>query len=155
MSVLVTGGAGYIGGHMALGLLDAGETVVVLDNLSTGFAWAVPEGAKLVVGDTSDKDLVVRLIREHAIDAIAHFAAKIVVPDSVRDPLGYYLNNVSNARALIEAAVEGAVELSLLPRTRGCSRRRGGGADIGGGRPRADFALRAVQADGRMDARRR
>ena len=106
MSVLVTGGAGYIGGHMALGLLDAGETVVVLDNLSTGFAWGVPAGATLVVGDTGDKDLVARLIREHAIDAIAHFAAKIVVPESVRDPLGYYLNNVSNARALIEAAVE-------------------------------------------------
>ena len=66
MSVLVTGGAGYIGGHMALGLLDAGETVVVLDNLSTGFAWAVPAGAKLVVGDTGDADLVARLIREHA-----------------------------------------------------------------------------------------
>ena len=81
MSVLVTGGAGYIGGHMALGLLDAGETVVVLDNLSTGFAWSVPEGAKLIVGDMGDTELVGRLIKEHAIDAIAHFAAKIVVPE--------------------------------------------------------------------------
>ena len=117
MSVLVTGGAGYIGGHMALGLLDAGETVVVLDNLSTGFAWGVPEGAKLVVGDTGDTDLVVRLIKEHAIDAIAHFAAKIVVPDSVRDPLGYYLNNVSNARALIEAAVNGGVKTFIFSST--------------------------------------
>ena len=117
MSVLVTGGAGYIGGHMALGLLDAGETVVVLDNLSTGFAWAVPEGAKLVVGDTGDKDLVERLIREHAIDAIAHFAAKIVVPELVRDPLGYYLNNVSNARSLIEAAVNGGVKTFIFSST--------------------------------------
>ena len=117
MSVLVTGGAGYIGGHMALGLLDAGETVVVLDNLSTGFAWAVPEGAKLVVGDTGDKDLVERLIREHGIDAIAHFAAKIVVPESVRDPLGYYLNNVSNARSLIEAAVNGGVKTFIFSST--------------------------------------
>ncbi|HTZ68969.1 MAG TPA: UDP-glucose 4-epimerase GalE [Roseiarcus sp.] len=117
MSVLVTGGAGYIGGHMALGLLDAGETVVVLDNLSTGFAWAVPEGAKLVVGDTGDQDLVARLIREHSIDAIAHFAAKIVVPDSVRDPLGYYLNNVSNARSLIEAAVGGGVQTFIFSST--------------------------------------
>src|ERR1700721_4034681 len=117
MSVLVTGGAGYIGGHMALGLLDAGEAVIVLDNLSTGFAWGVPEGAKLVVGDTGDTDLVERLIKEHAIDAIAHFAAKIVVPDSVRDPLGYYLNNVSNARSLIEAAVNGGVKTSIFSRT--------------------------------------
>ena len=117
MSVLVTGGAGYIGGHMALGLLDAGETVVVLDNLSTGFAWAVPEGARLVVGDTGDKDLVARLIREHAIDAIAHFAARIVVPESVSDPLGYYLNNVSNARTLIEAAVEGGVKTFIFSST--------------------------------------
>jgi UDP-glucose 4-epimerase len=117
MSVLVTGGAGYIGGHMALGLLDAGETVVVLDNLSTGFAWAVPEGAKLIVGDTGDADLVTRLIREHAVDAIAHFAAKIVVPESVRDPLSYYLNNVSNARALIEAAVNGGVKTFIFSST--------------------------------------
>ena len=117
MSVLVTGGAGYIGGHMALGLLDAGETVVVLDNLSTGFAWAVPEGAKLVVGDTGDADLVAGLIKEHAIDAIAHFAAKIVVPESVRDPLGYYLNNVSNARTLIETAIKGGVKTFIFSST--------------------------------------
>src|SRR4029077_7007835 len=88
----------------------AGETVVVLDNLSTGFAWAVPEGAKLVVGNMGDADLVARLIKEHAVNATAHFAAKIVVPESVRDPLGYYLNNVSNARNLIEAAVRGGAE---------------------------------------------
>ena len=117
MSVLVTGGAGYIGGHMTLGLLDAGENVVVLDNLSTGFAWAVPEGARLVVGDTGDKELTARLIREHGVDAIAHFAAKIVVPESVSDPLGYYLNNVSNARTLIEAAVEGGVKTFIFSST--------------------------------------
>jgi UDP-glucose 4-epimerase len=117
MSVLVTGGAGYIGGHMTLGLLDAGETVVVLDNLSTGFAWAVPEQAKLIVGDTGDKELVARLIKEHGVDAIAHFAAKIVVPESVSDPLGYYLNNVSNARTLIEAAVEGGVRTFIFSST--------------------------------------
>jgi UDP-glucose 4-epimerase len=117
MSVLVTGGAGYIGGHMALALLDAGETVVVLDNLSTGFAWAVPEGAKLVVGDTGDADLVAGLIEEHAIDSIAHFAAKIVVPESLRDPLAYYLNNVSNARALIETAIKGGVKTFIFSST--------------------------------------
>jgi len=77
MSVLVTGGAGYIGGHMTLGLLDAGESVVVLDNLSTGFDWAAPDEARLVVGDVGDADLVARLIEEHEVDAIAHFAAKL------------------------------------------------------------------------------
>jgi UDP-glucose 4-epimerase len=117
MSVLVTGGAGYIGGHMALGLLDAGEPVVILDNLSTGFAWAVPEGAKLIVGDMGDADLVGELIKEHAIDAVAHFAAKIVVPESVRDPLGYYLNNVSNARTLIEAAIRAGVKAFIFSST--------------------------------------
>jgi len=114
MSVLVTGGAGYIGGHMALGLLDAGERVVVLDDLSTGFAWAVPDGAKFVVGDTGDADLVARLIGEHKVDAVAHFAAKIVVPESVTDPLGYYLNNTSNARTLIETAIRGGVKAFIF-----------------------------------------
>ena len=117
MSVLVTGGAGYIGGHMTLGLMDAGETVVVLDNLSTGFAWAVPDGAKLVVGDTGDADLVARLIAEHEVDAVAHFAAKIVVPDSVIDPLDYYLNNTSNARTLIETAIKGGVKSFIFSST--------------------------------------
>src|SRR5579863_381066 len=117
MAVLVTGGAGYIGGHMALALIDAGEKPIVVDNLSTGFAWAVPQEATLVVGDFGDQALVARLIREHEIDAIAHFAAKIVVPESVADPLGYYLNNVSNARTLIEAAVEGGVKAFIFSST--------------------------------------
>jgi UDP-glucose 4-epimerase len=117
MSVLVTGGAGYIGGHMALALVDAGEPVLVLDNLSTGFAWAVPEGVKLIVGDTGDADLVAGLIKEHAIDAIAHFAAKIVVPESVSDPLAYYLNNVSNTRTLIETAIRGGVRTFIFSST--------------------------------------
>ncbi len=102
MAVLVTGGAGYIGGHMVLELLDAGEQVVVLDNLSTGFRWAVPDGADLVVGDFGDRVLVDQLLRAKNIDAIAHFAAKIVVPESVSAPLGYYDNNTSKARNLIE-----------------------------------------------------
>jgi UDP-glucose 4-epimerase len=117
MGVLVTGGAGYIGGHMTLGLLDAGEQVVVLDNLSTGFDWAVADPAKLVVGDTGDAELVARLIAEHKIDAVAHFAAKIVVPDSITDPLGYYLNNTSNARTLIETAIEGGVRNFIFSST--------------------------------------
>ena len=109
MSVLVTGGAGYIGGHMVLALLDAGEEVVVVDDLSTGFRWAVPPGATFVQGDFGDADLVAGLVKAHGVDAIAHFAAKIVVPESVVDPLGYYGNNTAKARALIEAAVRAGV----------------------------------------------
>ena len=105
MTVLVTGGAGYIGSHMVLELLDAGEAVVVLDNLSTGFAWAVDPRATLVVGDMGDQDFVERVIRQHGADAIIHFAARIVVPDSVADPLGYYLANTVKTRAVMAAAV--------------------------------------------------
>jgi UDP-glucose 4-epimerase len=90
MTVLVTGGAGYIGSHMIHALLEAGEQAVVLDNLSTGFDWAVPTGAALIVGDAGDQSRVSALIAAHRIDAIIHFAASIVVPESVRDPLGYY-----------------------------------------------------------------
>lgn len=117
MAVLVTGGAGYIGGHMVLALLDRGERVVVLDDLSTGFAWAVPEAATLVVGDMGDTDLVGRTIREHGIDAIAHFAARIVVPESVADPLGYYLNNTAKSRNLIETAVACGVRQIIFSST--------------------------------------
>jgi UDP-glucose 4-epimerase len=117
MTVLVTGGAGYIGGHMALALVDAGERPIVVDNLSTGFAWSVPAEAKLVVGDFGDPDLIGGLIQTHAIDTIAHFAAKLVVPESVADPLGYYLNNTSKARNLIEAAVKGGVERFIFSST--------------------------------------
>jgi len=117
MTVLVTGGAGYIGSHMVLELVDAGETVVVLDNLSTGFRWAVADRASLVVGDTGDQSLVSRLIRQHRIEAIIHFAASVVVPDSVRDPLGYYLNNTANTRALIECAVTNGVQRFIFSST--------------------------------------
>ncbi len=117
MSVLVTGGAGYIGGHMVLALLDAGEQVVVLDNLSTGFRWAVPPEAVFVAGDFGDEELVASLFAEHAIDAVAHFAAKIVVPESVNDPLGYYLNNTAKARALIASTVKGGVKHFIFSST--------------------------------------
>lgn len=105
MAVLVTGGAGYIGSHMVLELVDAGEDVVVLDDLSTGFRWSVPPEATMVVGDVGDQALVSRVIDEHGIDSILHFAAKIVVPESVADPLTYYLNNTVKSRALIETAI--------------------------------------------------
>ena len=109
MTVLVTGGAGYIGSHMVHALLDAGERVVVLDNLATGFDWAVAPGAEFVIGDSGDQSRVAALFAQHRVDAIIHFAASIVVPDSVRDPLGYYHNNTVNSRALIETAVKQGV----------------------------------------------
>ncbi len=109
MTVLVTGGAGYIGSHMVYALTDRGEDVVVLDNLSTGFDWAVSPKARLVVGDIGDMDLVSRLIREHGIDAIINFAGSIIVPESVENPLKYYRNNTANTRNLIECAVKGGV----------------------------------------------
>ena len=117
MTVLVTGGAGYIGSHMVLQLLDAGESVVVLDNLSTGFRWAVPDGVPLVVGDFGDEALVGKLLAEREITAIIHFAAKIVVPESVADPLGYYLNNTAKARSLIACAVAGGVKNFIFSST--------------------------------------
>ena len=105
MSVLVTGGAGYIGSHMVLELLEAGERVVVLDNLSTGLAWAVPKSVPLAAGDVGDADLLRRLLDGQNVDAIIHFAGSIVVPQSVVDPLGYYLNNTVKSRTLMEMAV--------------------------------------------------
>lgn len=106
MAVLVTGGAGYIGSHMVLALVDAGhEEVVVLDDLSTGYDWVLPPEVRLVVGDVADQALVTETILRHQIDTVAHFAAKIVVPESVADPLGYYLANTVKTRALIETAV--------------------------------------------------
>jgi UDP-glucose 4-epimerase len=115
--VLVTGGAGYIGSHMVLELIDRGEDVVILDNLSTGVEWAVPAGVRLYVGQTGDQNLVAALIRAHDIRSIIHFAASIVVPDSVSDPLAYYLNNTVNSRALIETAIKGGVRHMIFSST--------------------------------------
>jgi UDP-glucose 4-epimerase len=117
MGVLVTGGAGFIGSHMVLELLDAGEDVVVLDNLSTGFRWAVPDAAQFVEGDVGDAALLRRLLAGNAIDAIIHFAGSIVVPESIADPLGYYLNNTCKSRSLIASAVEAKVPHFILSST--------------------------------------
>ena len=117
MSILVTGGAGYIGSHMVWHLVDAGERVVVVDNLSTGFSWAVSPEATLVRGDCGDEALMMRLIAEQAVDAIIHFAGSIVVPESVSDPLGYYFNNTVKSRALIEAAVKARVRHFIFSST--------------------------------------
>ena len=117
MTVLVTGGAGYIGAHAVLALVDAGESVVVLDNLSTGVKSVVPDGVPLVVGDVADTDLVARIIAEHGVREMMHFAAKIVVPESVADPLGYYEANTMKTRALLAAAIAGGIERLVFSST--------------------------------------
>lgn len=117
MAVLVTGGAGYIGSHTALALCDRGEAVVVLDDLSSGFDWAVPGAAQLVIGDVSDQVLVSRLIVEHGITEIIHFAARILVQESVGDPLRYYLGNTVKTRALLETALAHGVTRLIFSST--------------------------------------
>ncbi|HEY0034473.1 MAG TPA: UDP-glucose 4-epimerase GalE [Devosia sp.] len=117
MAVLVTGGAGYIGSHMVLNLTDAGETVVVLDNLTTGFDWAVDGRAQLEQGNAGDIDFVRGLIDKHGVTEIIHFAGSIVVPESVSNPLKYYGNNTATSRNLIEAAVLGGVKSFIFSST--------------------------------------
>lgn len=117
MTVLVTGGAGYIGSHMVLALIDAGESVVVLDDMSTGSARALPPHVELIRGDVADAALVEQTIARYAIDEIAHFAAKIVVPESVADPLGYYHANTVKTRSLLETAFRAGVERFIFSST--------------------------------------
>lgn len=109
LPVLVTGGAGYIGSHAVLALVDAGWPVAVIDNLSTGFRFAVPDGVPLYEGDIEDGALLARIFAEQGTRAIMHFAGSIVVPESVENPLKYYHNNTVKSRALIEAAVTAGV----------------------------------------------
>ncbi|PLK26868.1 UDP-glucose 4-epimerase GalE [Novosphingobium sp. TH158] len=107
--VLVTGGAGYIGSHAVLALKDAGWPVAVIDNLTTGFRFAVPDGVPFYEGDIEDGALLARIFAEQGTQAIMHFAGSIVVPESVENPLKYYHNNTAKSRSLIEAAVRGGV----------------------------------------------
>ena len=116
-TVLVTGGAGYIGSHAALALLDAGWRVAVLDNLVTGFRWAVPEGATFYEGDIADAALVAHIIAECDVGAIMHFAGSVVVPESVTNPLKYYDNNSARSRALIDTAVRAGVHHFIFSST--------------------------------------
>ena len=109
LPVLVTGGAGYIGSHAVLALRDAGWTVAVIDDLSTGFRWAVPEGVAFYPGDIADEALLARIFAEQRIGAVMHFAGSIIVPESVSDPLKYYFNNTVKSRALIAACVASGV----------------------------------------------
>jgi len=106
--ILVTGGAGYIGSHVTRQLTQSGNEVVVLDNLSKGFADAVI-GAELVVGETGDRELVDRLLAEHDIDSVMHFAAYTIVPESVSEPLEYYRNNTCSTRNLLDCCARAGV----------------------------------------------
>jgi UDP-glucose 4-epimerase len=116
-TVLVTGGAGYIGSHAVLALGDAGWRVVVVDNLVTGFRWAVDPRATLVEGNIGDETLMARVLAEHEVGAIMHFAGSVVVPESVTDPLKYYRNNTANSRSLIESAVKAGVKHFIFSST--------------------------------------
>jgi UDP-glucose 4-epimerase len=117
MTILVTGGAGYIGSHMVHELVDAGEPVVVLDNLSTGFRFLIPASVPFVAGSTGDRAIVGDAIARYGISSIIHFAASIVVPESVTDPLGYYSNNTMNTCALLDAAIKAGVRQFIFSST--------------------------------------
>lgn len=115
--VLVTGGAGYIGSHAVLALKDAGWPVAVIDNLSTGFRFAVPDDVTLYEGDIADADLLARIFEEQGTQAVMHFAGSIIVPESVENPLKYYDNNTAKSRTLIECALEGGVKHMIFSST--------------------------------------
>ncbi|WP_179506633.1 MULTISPECIES: UDP-glucose 4-epimerase GalE [unclassified Sphingomonas] len=115
--VLVTGGAGYIGSHAVLALKDAGWPVVVIDNLVTGFRFAVPDGVPFYQGDIADEALLARIVAEQGIGAIMHFAGSVVVPESVENPLKYYDNNTARTRSLIASAVRGGVRHFIFSST--------------------------------------
>jgi len=117
MTVLVTGGAGYIGSHMVHALVEAGESVVVIDNLSTGFSRFLPKGVQLLVGDAANENLVESAIGAHRVESIVHFAGSVVVPDSMRDPLAYYRNNTMTTRSLLTAAVKCGVNRFIFSST--------------------------------------
>jgi UDP-glucose 4-epimerase len=117
MAVLVTGGGGYIGSHMVWALLDAGEEVVVIDRLSTGFRWAIAPEARFYEGDIADTALLQQIFADNDIDSIIHFAGSIVVPESVADPLGYYENNTVKSRSLIASAVEAGIPYFVFSST--------------------------------------
>jgi UDP-glucose 4-epimerase len=115
-SILVTGGAGYIGSHVVRQLGESGEQVVVLDNLSTGFSDAVLHG-ELIVGDTGDKELVSRILKDHNVESVMHFAAHTIVPESVSDPLKYYGNNTCSSRNLLQCCAETGVKHFIFSST--------------------------------------
>lgn len=117
MTILVTGGAGYIGSHMVLSLLEAGEEVIVLDRLSTGFERSIAPGVKLYRGDIGDVEVLDTVFASYEIEAIFHFAGSVVVPESVSNPLEYYSNNTVKSRVLIEHAIRNEVSHFIFSST--------------------------------------
>lgn len=117
MSILITGGAGYIGSHFAWECADNNEPIVVLDNLVTGFRWAVPKQATFILGDVDDQVLVEEIIHEHKVDTIVHFAGSVVVPESLVNPLKYYENNTGVTRDLLETAVRCGIKQFIFSST--------------------------------------
>jgi UDP-glucose 4-epimerase len=115
--ILVTGGAGYIGSHMVYALRDAEEDVVVLDNLSTGFEWAVPKTVPFILGDVGDQVLVGDILSRYEVDTVVHFAASTIVSESVKYPLEYYRNNTVNSRSLIDSALKAGVRHFIFSST--------------------------------------
>jgi UDP-glucose 4-epimerase len=119
LNILVTGGAGYIGSHAVLALQDAGHQAVVVDNLVTGFRWAIPGIVPFHEGDIADSELISRIISNHKIDAVMHFAGSVVVPESVENPLKYYHNNTAKSRSLIDSVIAGGVRHMIFSSTYG------------------------------------
>lgn len=117
MTVLVTGGAGYIGVHMLLALAEAGESAVALDDLSSGARWMSPDPKRLVVADVGDRELVIRLIRDYGVKEVVHFAGSTLVPESLQKPLHYYWNNTAKTIALLEACVACDIERFIFSST--------------------------------------
>lgn len=117
MTILVSGGAGYIGSHLCWLLADRGEDFVVVDDLSTGSEFSVPSQGELIVGNVGDLDFMMNIMRSREIDAVVHFAGSIIVPESVSDPLKYYQNNTVNSRNLIEACVLSGVKHFIFSST--------------------------------------
>ena len=152
MSILISGGAGYIGSHMVLAALDRGDEVVVLDNLSTGNRSLVAQGARFHHGDVGDQPLLRRLFEHYSITAVIHFAGSLIVPESVSKPLAYYANNTVASRNLIEACVQSGVKEFIFSSTAavyGMPKHQSGDRNDGA---YADQSLRPLQTDDRVDA---
>jgi len=117
MTVLVTGGAGYIGGHMVLGLLDAGEEPIVIDDMSNGVRWAIPEGVPFVLGDSGDYETVAQVVEKHKVDAVIHFAARLITPQFYDEPLEYYQANTVKSCALLSVIQNSGIKHFIFSST--------------------------------------
>jgi UDP-glucose 4-epimerase len=117
MTILVTGGAGYIGSHMTYGLGDRGERVVVLDNLTTGFRSLVNPEAEFVEGSIADRELVEAVLNDYDVESVVHFAGSVVVPESVENPIKYYQNNTAASCTLVDACIRSGIRNFIFSST--------------------------------------